>query len=103
MARAMSGSLASARMKSLAPRGSAWMRASLTSSDFCTMTCPPLAPAPLPPRPPGLPRRARDDPAVRRPGRLADRGRTGAGRLRLTHLADPGLDLVDGLAQHPGR
>src|SRR5262245_43157820 len=35
---AMSASLASARMNSLHPRGSAWMRASFTSSDFCTMT-----------------------------------------------------------------
>src|SRR6516164_4718016 len=38
MDRAMSASLASARMKSLQPCGSAWMRASLASRDFCTMT-----------------------------------------------------------------
>src|SRR5947209_8158977 len=34
MARAMSASLASARMKSLQPCGSAWMRASLVSRSF---------------------------------------------------------------------
>src|SRR5262249_32061321 len=37
MARAMSASLASARMKSFAPCGSAWMRASLVSSDLGVM------------------------------------------------------------------
>src|SRR5947209_6558011 len=40
MARAMSASLASARMKSLQPCGSAWMRASLRSRDFSTMVQP---------------------------------------------------------------
>src|SRR5438067_2290437 len=35
MARAMSASLASARMKSLQPDGSAWMRANLASRDLC--------------------------------------------------------------------
>src|SRR5262249_17077518 len=41
MASAMSASLASARMKSLQPCGSAWMRFSLTSSVFSSMTlCP---------------------------------------------------------------
>src|SRR6516164_7222376 len=38
MARAMSASLASARMKSLQPCGSAWMRRSLRSRDFSFMT-----------------------------------------------------------------
>ena len=38
MARAMSASLASARMKSLQPCGSAWMRASFGSRDFWTMS-----------------------------------------------------------------
>jgi hypothetical protein len=42
MDRAMSASLASARMKSLQPCGSAWMRASLTSSDFAFMSQPTL-------------------------------------------------------------
>src|SRR5437016_3299816 len=44
-ASAMSASLASARMKSLAPCGSAWMRASLRSRDFST-----IASAPRPER-----------------------------------------------------
>src|SRR5690348_11206675 len=40
MARAMSASLASARMKSLAPCGSAWIRWSLRSRDFSSIASP---------------------------------------------------------------
>src|SRR4051812_7075268 len=100
MARAMSASLASARMKSRQPCGSAWMRASLTSRDFCTTETPRsatvirMASRPLPGGP-------RDGAAVRRGGGVALGGRLHPDRA--AHLADAGLDLVDDVAQHPCR
>src|SRR5690348_16242952 len=104
MARAMSASLASARMKSLQPCGSAWVRASLTSSDFVTIAGLSACRAASGPRRllgAPRPRRARDRPAIPGGDRVAAR-RRGRARLR-PHLADARLDLVDDLAQHPGR